>query len=35
VPEEPIALINPAHTDAARISAKVIRLFEYTRLFRS
>lgn len=35
VPEEPIALINPAHAYAARISAKVIRLFEYTRLFRS
>ena len=35
VPEEPIALINPAHADSARISAKVIRLFEYTRLFRS
>ena len=28
-PEEPIALINPAHPDAVRISAKVIRLFEY------
>ena len=35
VPEEPIALINPAHGNAARISAKVIRLFEYNRLFRS
>ena len=35
VPEEPIALINPTHGDAARISAKVIRLFEYNRLFRS
>lgn len=35
VPEEPIALINPAHADAARISARVVRLFEYTRLFRS
>ena len=35
VPEEPIALINPAHADAARISAKVVRLFEYNRLFRS
>jgi RES domain-containing protein len=34
VPEEPIALINPAHGNAARISAKVIRLFEYNRLFR-
>jgi hypothetical protein len=35
VPEEPIALINSARADAARISAKVIRLFEYTRLLRS
>jgi RES domain-containing protein len=35
VPEEPIALINPAHADAARIAAKVVRLFEYNRLFRS
>ncbi|HTS54512.1 MAG TPA: RES domain-containing protein [Burkholderiales bacterium] len=35
VPEEPIALINPAHADAARISAKVVRLFEYNRLFQS
>lgn len=35
VPEESIALINPAHADAARISAQVIRLFEYNRLFRS
>jgi len=35
VPEEPIALINPAHADAALVSAKVLRLFEYNRLFRS
>ena len=35
VPEEPIALINPAHADATRLSAKVRRLFEYNRLFRS
>jgi len=35
VPEEPIALINPAHADATRLSAKVLRLFEYNRLFRS
>jgi len=34
VPEQPIALINPAHPDAARISAKVVRLFEYNRMFR-
>ena len=35
VPEEPIALINPAHADATRLSAKVLRLFEYNRMFRS
>ena len=35
VPEERTALINPMHTDAARLSAKVLRLFEYDRLFRS
>lgn len=35
VPEEWIALINPKHAAAARIKAKVIRLFEYNRLFRS
>jgi RES domain-containing protein len=35
VPEERIALINPSHPDAAAIKAKVVRLFEYNRLFRS
>jgi RES domain-containing protein len=35
VPEEWTALLNPLHADAARISAKVIRQFEYNRLFRS
>jgi RES domain-containing protein len=35
VPEEPVALINPAHPDAATIAAKVVRRFEYNRLFRS
>lgn len=34
VPEERIALLNPRHADAARISAKVIRPFDYNRLFR-
>jgi RES domain-containing protein len=35
VPEERIALINPRHPDAATITAKVARRFEYNRLFRS
>lgn len=35
VPEEQAALINPAHPDAARIKATVVRLFEYNKLFRS
>lgn len=35
VPEERIALINPGHPDAATITAKVARRFEYNRLFRS
>ncbi len=34
VPEECIALINPLHLDSARITAKVIRSFEYNALFR-
>ena len=34
VPEERAALINPAHADAARITAVVVRPFEYNRLFR-
>ena len=35
VPEEHAALINPRHPDAATVKAKVIRLFEYNRLFRA
>jgi len=35
VPEEFIALINPAHPLAAGIDATVIRKFEYNRLFRT
>ena len=35
VPEEWVALINPAHSDASKITAKVVRRFEYNRLFRS
>ena len=34
VPEEAAALINPAHPDAAGIKAKVLRKYEYDRLFR-
>ena len=35
VPEEYASLINPNHSASARITARVIRLFEYNRLFRS
>lgn len=34
VPEERAALINPRHPEARAITARVIRLFEYNRLFR-
>ena len=34
VPEECAALINPLHPDAKKLSAKIVRLFEYNRLFR-
>lgn len=34
VPEERAALINPAHADARKIVGKVVRSFEYSRLFR-
>jgi RES domain-containing protein len=34
VPEEPISLINPRHEEASKITASVVRLFEYNRLFR-
>lgn len=34
VPEESIALINPAHAGVHEITAKVVRAFEYDRLFR-
>ena len=34
VPEEPATLINPAHPDAGKLTATVIRPFEYDRLFR-
>ena len=35
VPEELAALINPRHPDSFTITAKVVRPFEYSRLFRS
>src|SRR3990172_3672679 len=35
VPEERVSLINPKHPETSRITAKVVRLFEYNRLFRS
>ena len=35
VPEEWVSLINPKHSQASRITAKVVRPFEYNRLFRS
>lgn len=35
VPEEWASLLNPQHPDSSRITAKVVRLFEYNRLFRS
>lgn len=34
VPEEQATLINPAHPHAAKLSATVVRAFEYDRLFR-
>jgi RES domain-containing protein len=34
VPEEHAALINPAHPDATKIKAAVVRPFEYNKLFR-
>ena len=35
VPEEPAALINPKHPDAAHVTARVMRPIEYNRLFRA
>lgn len=34
VPEEFAALLNPKHGDLAKLSAKIVRQFEYSRLFR-
>jgi len=35
VPEELTALVNPRHPACERITARVVRRFEYNRLFRS
>lgn len=35
VPEERSSLINPLHPECSRITARIVRLFEYNRLFRS
>ncbi len=32
VPEEQATLINPLHSDATKLSAEIVRLFEYNRL---
>ena len=34
VPEERNALINPRHSGAAKLAAKVLRRFEYNRVYR-
>lgn len=34
VPEEPAVIINVGHPEAARLTARSVRLFEYNRLFR-
>jgi len=34
VPEEAAAVINPLHPDAKKLSAQIVRLFEYNKLFR-
>jgi RES domain-containing protein len=34
VPEEPAVVINTNHPDAAGLKARIVRLFEYNRLFR-
>lgn len=35
VPEETVVLINATHRDADKLTARVMRAFEYNRLFRS
>lgn len=34
MPEEPIALVNPLHADAKRMTARIARPFEYNGLIR-
>ena len=34
IPEERVALVNPSHPQSPRIKAKVVRGFQYARLFR-
>lgn len=34
VPEEAIVVVNAAHPDAAKLTARAVRRFEYERLFR-
>ena len=34
VPEERVALINPGHPASARLTATIVRQFDYKRLFR-
>jgi RES domain-containing protein len=35
VPEEECVLINPQHSDAARLTARAVRKFEYDSIFRT
>ena len=35
VPEELAVLINTSHPDAAKLKARIVRLFDYNRRFRS
>lgn len=35
VPEEPAVVINTSHPDAGALKARIVRLFEYNRLFRA
>lgn len=35
VPEEPAVIVNTGHRDAAGLQARIVRRFEYNRLFRA
>ena len=35
VPEEPAVIVNTGHPDAAGLKARIVRQFEYNRLFRA